>query len=176
MPKKNKTLKINYLKQNDMANTMKLDLVQEMVTNYKTRQLLSILTNTINPMTFDAQSVWFDINALKTFISTIEGEVAKHPEYGLKDFGVRFYYSAYPKNELFDEPGYEELADLPANYEKLHTLIAVPTAEINGVNSDFDPYDTKTYDGTKPTGTGLMIMAENHGGLTPPNPQVGLWF
>jgi hypothetical protein len=158
------------------TTTMNLDLVEEMVTNYRTRQLLSILTNTINPMTFDAQSVWFDLDSIKTFIATIESEVAKHPEYGLKDFGVRFYYTAYPKDELFDDLGYEQLADLPDNYEKLHTLIAVPTAVINGVNSDFDPYDPKTYDGTKPVGTGITIMAENHGNLIPPGSASGTWF
>jgi len=64
---------------------------------------------------------------------------------------------------------------LPKDYEKLHTLIAIPTAEINGQNQDFDPSNTSTYDGTKPSGTGMSIMAENHGRMTPPDP-CGTWF
>ena len=88
----------------------------------------------------------------------------------------RFYFSAYPKSDAWNKQGYEDLATLPQPYEKLHTLIGIPTGEINTVNSDFDPYDVNTYDGTKPTGVGLAIMAENHGDLSPPNPQLGLWF
>lgn len=156
--------------------TMKLEIIEEMVTNYKTKQYLSIVTNTINPMKFDAQSVWFDLKALKDFITTIETETAKHPEYEMHNFGVRFYYSAYPDSETSDQPGYESIANLPDEYQKLHTLIAIPTAEINGVNSDFDPYDVNTYNGDKPTEIGCAIMAENHGVLIPPTPSSGTWF
>ena len=163
------------------AKTMNLNLVQEMVTNYKSKQYLSIVTNTINPMPIDAQSVWFELNALKEFITAIEEEAARHPEFGLENFGVRFYYSAYPKNDLWGDSGYEDLADLLNNsstsqYEKLHTLIAVPTAKMKGVDSDFNPYDTATYTGKKPVGAGLAIMAENHGSLVPPNGPMGAWF
>ena len=159
-----------------MANTMSINLVQEMVTNYKTKQYQSIITDKVNPMTFDAQSVWFELKALKAFIATIEAEVASHPTYNMGNLGIRFYYSAYPESTTWNKPGYEDLGTLAPSYEKLHTLIAIPTAEINTVNSDFDPLDVKTYTGTKPTGAGLSIMAENHGDLTPPNPVTGLWF
>lgn len=157
-------------------NTLNLELVEKMVTNYKTKQYLSIVTNTINPMKFDAQSVWFKVNALKELIAAIEAETAKHPEYEMHGFGVRFYYSAYPDNETSEEQGYESLSDLPEGYQKLHTLIAIPTAEINGVNQDFDPFDVTTYNGSKPTGIGCAIMAENHGVLIPPTPSTGTWF
>lgn len=156
--------------------TMNLDLVQGMVTNYQTKQLLSILTNTVNPMTFDAKSVWFKLDDLKAFIATIEEETAKHPEYGLKNLGLRLYYSAYPENDMWEEPGYEGLATVPKDYEKLHTLIAIPTAQINNQNQDFDPYDVDSYNGTKPTGAGMYIMAENHGKLIPPDSASGTWF
>lgn len=155
---------------------MNIDLVEEMVTNYKSKQYLSIVTNTINPMSFDAQSVWFDLQALKDFIATIEDEAAKHPEYNLKNFGARFYYTSYPKNDSWDEPSYEDIADVNKQYEKLHTLVAIPTAEMDGVNSDFDPFDVNTYTGKKPTGTATVIMAKNHGSLTPPETNTGLWF
>lgn len=163
------------------AKTLPLSLVQEMIDNYKAKQLLSILTNKINPMKFDAKSVWFDLETLKSFVNNIELEAAKHPEYDLKNFGVRIYYAAYPEKENWDQPGYEELAGMindpvAKDYEKLHTVIAVPTAEINGANQDFDPLDEKTYDGTKPTSIGSVIMAENHGELVPPGTSVGNWF
>jgi hypothetical protein len=174
---KNKTLTINYLKTNHMAtNTLNLGLVEEMITDYKTKQYESIVTNTVNPMAFDARSVWFKLEALKLFIKNLEDEVAKHPEFGLHDFGVRFYYSAYPKNEVWNDPGYEDIANINSEYQKLHTLIGIPTTRINGVDSDFDPYDIKTYTGNKPTDTALAIMAENHGELNPPGSPLGLWF
>lgn len=157
------------------TKTMNLDLVQEMVTNYQTKQLLSILTNTVNPMTFDAKSAWFELEALKAFIKEIEDETAKHPQYGLKNFGVRFYYAAYPPAGDTENIN-EDWGTLPPGYEKLHTLIAIPTASIGGTNQDFDPCDTKTYDGTKPTGPGISIMAENHGRLIPPDGASGTWF
>lgn len=155
-------------------NTMKLDLVQEMVTNYQTKQYQSILTNKDNPMEFDAQSVRFSLDALKNFITTIEEQVALHPEHDLKKLGVRFYYCAYPESESWND--HQGLANVPTEYAKLHTLVAIPTAVINDVESDFDPLDVNTYTGDKPTQGGLLIMAENHGGLTPPNPNENLWF
>ena len=158
------------------AKKMNIDLVEEMVTNYKTKQYLSILTNKINPMTFDAQSVWFKLDTLKEFIITIEEEAAKHPEHNLKNFGARFYYTAYPKNVVWDELGYEDIAAVDEKYEKLHTLIVIPTAEMDGVNCDFDPFDEKTYTGVRPAGAATAIMAENHGSLTPPESRSGLWF
>lgn len=156
--------------------TINLDLIEEMVKNYKTKQYQSIITDKVNPMTFDAQSVWFDLEALKSFITSIEAEAASHPEYHMKNFGVRFYYSAYPESVTWGNEGHEDLATLNQSYEKLHTLIAIPTAEIDGKNSDFDPYDVNTYDGSKPTGVGLAIMAENHGRLIPPETASGTWF
>ncbi len=159
-----------------MSQTINLDLVQEMVTNYKTKQYLSIITNKINPMTFDAQSVRFNLASLKAFIETIETEVASHPQYDLQNLGIRFYFSAYPADDLWDQPGYEDIANLPTQYEKLHTLIGIPAAEINGLDCDFDPLDVKTYNGTKPIGPGCAIMAENHGDLNPPGSSAGLWF
>ena len=161
---------------------LQLGLVEEMVSNYKNNQLSSILSSTAHPMSFDAQSVWLDLNTLKDFLKTIEEETALHPEYELKNFGVRFYYAAYPKKDKWDQQGYEDLAfmltdPIAKDYEKLHTVIAIPTTEIDGINQDFDPFDTKTYDGTKPTNTTLAIMAENHGVLCPPPfSGSGVWF
>ncbi|MGC4039684.1 MAG: hypothetical protein QM710_02510 [Flavobacterium sp.] len=161
-----------------MATSPKMDLslVQDMVTNYKTKQYNSIVTNTVNPMPYDAQSSWFSLEALKTFISNLEKEVAKHPEYPVKNFGVRFYYAAYPPNTVWNTPGFEQLAGVDPLYAKLHTLIAVPTAQIDGINKDFDPYNVATYTGIKPMGKTATIMAENHGELIPPGSNAGAWF
>lgn len=154
------------------THTLKLDLVSEMVDNYRNHQLKSIINSTTSPMVFDAHSVWFTLETLKDFITTIEEEVAKNSEFPTKNLGVRFYYAAYPEKNNYSV----ELNTIPAEYEKLHTVIALPTTEIDGANYDFDPFNTNTYNGTKPTGTGLSIMAENHGGLTPPTNVKGEWF
>jgi len=158
------------------TNKMDLGLVEDMVKNYKTKQYVSIVSNKEIPMAFDAQSVWLSLEALKEFIATIEIEVAKYPEYEMHGFGIRFYYSAYPENAAWNHPRCKDIVHLNMGYEKLHTLIGIPTAMINDVNSDFDPCNPKTYDGTKPEGPGCAIMAENHGTLIPPNPAEGTWF
>lgn len=154
-------------------HTMDLEVVQDMVNNYKTKQYVSIVTNKTNPMAFDAQSVNFDLHSLKRYIDAIEHEVALHPEFDLQNLGIRFYYSAYPSTSWEDNP---DLADVSADYKKLHTLIAIPTAVVNGVRTDFNPLDVRTYDGAKPTDGSMLILAENHGRLTPPNSDVNLWF
>ena len=153
-------------------HTLSMDLIEDMVKNYRDHQLKSIENSTTSPMVFDAHSVWFSLEALKDYIKTIEEEVAKHPKNPISNLGLRFYYSAYPDKEKWND----ELSNVPEEYEKLHTVIAIPTTEINGENYDFDPYDNKTYDGTKPTGTGLGIMAENHNALIPPGASMGEWF
>ena len=152
---------------------MKLELVQLMTDNYKSKQLVSITTNPAIPMDFDATAVWFGLDELKNFINTIETETAKYPEYGLKNFGIRFYYAAYPEDVSLTQT---DAGIVPKKYAKLHTLILIPTAEMEGVNTDFDPYNKDTYDGTKPTVTGCTIMAENHGDSFPPTPNNGLLF
>lgn len=149
------------------AKKMQLGEVQQMIDNYKSNQLVSITTNPDIPMDFDAQSVWFSLESLKEFIACIEAQVALHPECPVNNLGMRFYYSAYSATPQ---------AGVPSNYGKLHTLVAIPTTDIDGVNSDFDPYDKNTYDGKKPTDPSLGIMAENHGDLCPPLPASGLWF
>lgn len=153
---------------------MTISLIEEMVNNYKNKQYQFIIDNTQTPMDFDAKSVHFNLESLKEFIKLIEDEVDKHPEFKLSNLGLRFYYSAYPESDTWNE--HDGLSDLTSDYAKLHTLIAIPTAEINGVQFDFDPLDVKTYTGIKPTVASTSIMAENHGPLTPPGSSSGLWF
>jgi len=153
-----------------------LQLVENLVDNYKTHQLYSIENAVKFPMAFDATAALFTLDQLKDFIATIEKEVAKHPEKPVSNIGLRFYYAAYPEQSNGENNDYEALETVDPNYAKLHTLIAVPTMEIDGINYDFDPSDVSTYGGKKPSGTGIAIMAENHGALYPPGIPTGLWF
>ena len=153
-----------------------MKLVENLVDNYKNHQLYSIENSPTFPMVFDARAASFSLAELKSFIETIEKEVAKHPEAPVEKIGVRFYYAAYPDVENWEEDEYNDIEIVPTDYAKLHTLIAVPTTEINGVECDFDPYDVATYNGSKPSDSGLAIMAENHGTLSPPKSVSGLWF
>lgn len=155
---------------------LNLKLVETLVDNYKSRQLYSIENSVSYPMAFDARAAMFSLKALKSFIETIEEEVAKHPERPVENIGVRFYYTAYPELKDWEDELFDELKPVPLDYTKLHTLVAVPTMEIAGVCYDFDPFDVNTYDGSKPADTGMGIMAENHGSLYPPGGSTGLWF
>lgn len=157
-------------------HTLTMKLVETLVDNYKSRQLYSIENSPTFPMAFDARAALFPIKALKSFIETIEEEVAKHPERPIENIGIRFYYASYPELKDWEDELYEELQPVPLDYNKLHTLIAVPTVEIDGVQYDFDPYDEATYGGAKPSDSGMAIMAENHGSLYPPGGTSGLWF
>ena len=153
-----------------------LELIEDLVDNYKTHQLVSIKNSAKFPMVFDATAALFSLGKLKDFIATIEEEVAKHPEIPVSNIGIRFYYAAYPDQSNWEDENYEALDTVDPNYAKLHTLIAVPTTEIDGINYDFNPYDVSTYNGTKPSGKGTGIMAKNHGALYPPGTKTGLWF
>jgi hypothetical protein len=153
-----------------------LKLIESLVDNYKNRQLHSIENSVDYPMAFDATAALFSLKQLKSFIETIEEEVAKHPEIPVNEIGIRFYYAAYPEDSTMENENNDALEDVNPAYAKLHTLIAVPATEIDGISYDFDPFDVNTYNGNKPTGMGIAIMAENHGKLFPPDTKTGLWF
>ncbi len=153
--------------------TMSSTLVKNMINNYRNNQLKAIGNDAENGMKDDAQSTWFDIAGLKTFIKTIENKAPK----GSKDLGIRFYYAAYPSDTLFGKEGYESLADfnndeLKKQYGKRHTLVLVPTTKINGVNTDFNPAPTTN---AKIQARILTndVMAKNHTELSPPKGMEG---
>lgn len=156
--------------------TLKMALVETMVTNYKNNQLQAIETSPTHPMAFDATAAHFSLQQLKSFIHTIETEVARHAEIPVDQLGIRFYYAAYPSENNWQNEENAEIAMVDSRYAKLHTLIAVPTIEIKGVVHDFDPFDSSTYTGVKPAGTDVVVMAQNHGGLFPPKSLEGAWF
>lgn len=169
---------------------MEFDLVREMVQNYRKNQLQWILTAPNSDLKMDASAVWFDLETLKDFIQSIEEEIAKNPELPTKNVGVRMYYAAYPPIEKFNQYGNEDLADLLASeetikYEKLHTLVLVPTTEIETVVTDFNPLDPTTYEAGFPKTDTKSVMAltykgtiaaKNHGQLYPPGDIIGEAF
>lgn len=169
---------------------MEFDLVKEMVNNYRNNQLNWILTAPTSDITMDASALWLDLATLKDFISSIEDAIAQNPELPTRNVGVRLYYAAYPPIEKFSQPGYEDIADLldseeTRKYEKLHTLVLVPTTEINAVNTDFNPLDDTTYRAGFPTTATTAVMAltyrgriaaKNHGTLMPPGNEIGEAF
>jgi hypothetical protein len=173
-----------------MKNTMEFDLVKEMVNNYRNNQLNWILTAPTSNLAMDASAIWFDLATLKNFISSIEEAIALNPDLPTDNVGIRMYYAAYPPIEKWSQPGYEDIADLldsdeTKKYEKLHTLVLVPTTEINAVNTDFNPLDATTYEAGFPTAgpTAVMaltykgtIAAKNHGRLYPPGDITGEAF
>ncbi|MDI1256297.1 MAG: hypothetical protein PSV16_09350 [Flavobacterium sp.] len=164
--------------------TLNFDLIKEMVNKYRDNQLQSILDSVVRPMHEDAEAIWFDLDTLKDFIADIENLVADNPNAPKGKLGLRMYYAAYPTKEKWSRPGYEDLADLlqdpvTQRYEKKHTLILVPTTEVEGENFDFNPIDENTAPGRTLALTGTAnspTMALNHAYLIPPNSAIGEWF
>lgn len=184
----NINLKLKTMKTN--LSTLNLGLIHKMIACYRNNQLKEINNSVPN----DAESIWFDLETLKSFIEQIESN-AKNNNTSSRDIGIRFYYASYPeKKEL---KNYKDLKNIPESYSKLHTLIAVPTIHRNGVHHDFDPMNPLTYTKkltdieyfknpkTKITGIhaegnsiteNKSITAKNHGSLIPPFSNEGISF
>jgi hypothetical protein len=160
----------------DKPATLKHSLVAEMVKNYRDNQLVSIQTALVNAVPNDAHSIWFPLDSIKKFIYHIEKGVIDNKPGAKTDLGLRIYYAAYSEKNA------------PANYEKKHTLVMIPTLKIHGVNADFNPIDINTYTGfdspTNPFSTlgyvpmamAIDVMAKNHGTLCPPASPIGNAF
>ncbi|WP_346984046.1 hypothetical protein [Chryseobacterium sp. POE27] len=160
---------------------MTTDLIQTLVNNYRTNQLLSVKeTMGIE----DADSIQFDLATLKRFISEIETEtIANNPDVTTEDLGIRFYYAAYPNAENWDI-----MAGTPIGIEcaQMHTLVMIPTIkrmEENGEvgNYDFNPLDmnrngvnARTFG--KDSDTDLEFICQNHGTLSPPATKITQLF
>ncbi len=191
LPPSSTAICIDYSK--DKPNTLKHSLVAEMVKNYRTNQLVSIQTATVNPVANDAQCIWFPLDSIKKFIYHIEKGFETQKPGAKANLGLRMYYSAYPDDKLWSDKGYEEIAYLANNpttalYGRKHTLVLIPTLEIHGVNSDFNPIDPATYTGFNsatnpfsnpsyvPMAMSASVMGKNHGDLQPPYPFTGNAF
>lgn len=164
---------------------LRMSLIEEMVANYRKTQLLSIENASQNPVKEDAHSILFDLDTLKKFISDIERGVKEVDPSANPKLALRMYYAAYPKQEKWSEPGYENLRDLLGNeipklYERKHTLIMIPVIKTEkGIFADFNPFDKNTYSGfpkrmvnarslLKEATDTTEIPALNHGQLIPP--------
>lgn len=175
------------------SSTMNYLLVKNMIDNYKNNQLKSIQNSGSNPVSNDAQAIWFDVETLKKFISEIESQTANNSG-DVSKLGIRFYYAAYPEKSKWGQNGYEDLSDLLTDpitqmYEKKHTLIMIPTLNVGGTDKDFNPLDKNTYNGFNSSNNSLSnyeIMsvsdnelstsARNHGTLYPPDSMTGFGF
>jgi len=186
---------------NEDMNTLNVDLVHAMVDGYKSQQWKSIN----NDPTFqaavngdDARAAWFDLESLKKFVYHIE-KISKSTDRTIDSnkLGVRFYYASYPNKEGLRP--YTELYkylndENRMDYLNRHTLVLIPTIQNEkGEIKDFNPLDSKTYDGSLydnpiykkgntnpiPNSNSRTIMglgstnrdsgSKNHGTLTPPD-------
>lgn len=144
-------------KMNNTNLTLPVDLIQNLVDNYRNNQLEYINQNMT---TGDAHSVWFDLPTLKSFIAEIETQAQIiNPNIPNDDLGIRFYYAAYP--QVPQQP-------IPSNYAKRHTLVMIPTKKEEGLNYDFNPLE----EGKALAVSGKIALAQNHGDLVPPGASI----
>lgn len=164
--------------------TMSNSLIQALINNYRQNHL-----NAINSALGieDAHSIWFDLPKLKNFIANIEAEAAKaNPAASTEDLGVRFYYSAYPKEENWS---IMESHPVPIEYAGRHTLVMVPTlkkANETGelIDYDFNPFQSaegKSLALANKSAKGMgedddTSLGENNGILVPPKAPLGQSF
>ena len=170
-------------------------VVRAMVGKYEQTQLKSIEShppfyqNTL--LKDDAQAIWFDLEALKHFLYQIESNVDRLNTRDVKPgLGVRIYYAAYPNKDQVESKTFKEDENfkLKGDDQDLHTLIMIPTISVNGVISDFNPLDGKTYSGFDGMlqddyeimcfgpGNRVQTSARNHGTLYPPGNTTGASF
>ena len=172
---------------------LRMSLIEEMVTNYRQTQLLSIENSPTNAVKDDSHSILFDLDTLKKFISDIERGVKQVDPSADPKLAIRMYYAAYPLKEKWNERGYENLGglsnhEIPKLYERKHTLIMIPVIKTDkGIFADFNPFDKNTYNGfpkrmaksmsllRDPSDT-TEIPALNHGELIPPASTIGEGF
>lgn len=136
-----------------LPSTMKRSLVKEMVDKYKKNQLTCINRGCNNDsIVNDARAIWFNLDTIKKFIYHVEKNAVENHTDPSK-LGLRIYYSAYPNNKKWGNPGYEDLRDLlrdpiTKEYEHKHTLVIIPTIlNSENINADFNPLDRNTYGG-----------------------------
>ena len=172
---------------------LSMNLIEEMVQNYRNTQLLSIEDAPKNSVKNDAHSILFDLDTLKKFIFDIEKGVNIVEPNANPKLAIRMYYAAYPLNSKWSEPAYKNLQNLLGDqitklYERKHTLIMIPVIKNNkGIFADFNPYDKNTYQGfPKRSKVGMQTLRNytdtaeipglNHGQLIPPKSADGEAF
>lgn len=127
-------------------STLQTGLISDMVNIYRVHQGKAINNSMPDP---DAESVWFNLDSIKKFIYHVEKLSSKNSVESNK-LGLRFYYASYPDRSFWGNSGYKDLQDFKTDttknkYQYKHTIVMIPTLDINGVNSDFNPLDKATY-------------------------------
>jgi hypothetical protein len=140
----------------ESASELPVALVHDMVNGYKKNQLHEIeqgISKNGRNLT-DAHSIWFDLETLKKFVYHIENTTIKtDTTKSSKDLGVRIYYASYPSKDSlgWQKPEYNGVltnfgnTPLTTQYDKLHTLVMIPTRREGKLNIDFNPFDIDTY-------------------------------
>ncbi|WP_445455198.1 hypothetical protein [Flavobacterium sp. HNIBRBA15423] len=189
-------------------NELSVDLIHTMVKGYQSNQLDYINTCSRFLPKEDAHSIWFELETLKKFIYHIEKTTLnkattvkelKSMNITKEKLGIRIYYAAYPDRENWKKHTDLDVFigdDEKEQYGNLHTVVMIPTLDINGSGEmyDFNPLDPITYSGglfdrpgytfntntnTKTsalsgiversnTNSNLSTGAQNHGSLIPP--------
>ena len=132
---------------------LRMGLIEEMATNYRKTQLVSIENAPLSPVKEDSHSILFDLDTIKKFIDDIERGVKQVDPSVNHKLALRMYYAAYPAKEKWYERGYEALGkftnrEIPKLYERKHTIIMIPVIKTEkGIFADFNPFDKYTYNG-----------------------------
>lgn len=164
-------------------STLRMSLIEEMVTNYRKTQLISIENAAQNAVKGDAYSILFHLDTLKKFISDMERGVKENQPTPDSKLAIRMYYAAYPSSSRWNILGEE----IPKLYERKHTLILIPVIKNNkGIFADFNPFDKSTYQGFPKRMTSMQLLRDasdtteiqalNHGELIPPASNLGEGF
>jgi hypothetical protein len=177
----------------ETPSTLETGVINEMVKEYRTKQLVAINAIMVTPDTYgDAHSVWFDLKTLKKFIFHIEHNVRINDPSNTDELGMRLYYAAYPSKTVMNDK--TDLHDVADDYEFRHTVVMIPTIYNSTVgNVDFNPMDNSTYEGyisqEKELNSDIRpyqaanytpmalsnterVVSRNHGSLIPPAPPI----
>ena len=143
---------------NQTINELNVGLIHKMVNGYKDNQLRYIKGS----MPDDAHSIWFDLETLKKFVYQVEFNAKKNSATATSDkLGLRIYYASYPNKEemaKFSDVRWFLNDPIKKNYPLYHTLVMIPTLNVDGRNVDFNPTDLKTF-----TSEGLKSDQKRYG-------------
>jgi len=173
-----------------MANsTIGLDpnIAIQMVGNYATNYIPAIkMDETIATMRQpanqgDSRSIWFSINKLQAFFTQVQNLTNTNFNNPGWELGIRFYFAQYPGTN--DPCWGKTLPTHCQQYAGMHTLIMVPTYNVNTANPDYVLTDNIDFDPNFNDGNGMplnwssiysgknapvMLTMMNEGGLMPP--------
>lgn len=127
-------------------STLQKGLISDMVNIYRINQGDAINSKMVQQ---DAESVWFKLDTIKKFIYHLEKLSEKNGVTSDK-LGLRLYYATYPSKAFWGSAGYKDLGGflgdtIKEQYQKKHTIVMIPTLNIGGNDTDFNPIDKTSY-------------------------------